>query len=73
MEQILTLTEREINLIRYALEKEHDRLAKELITETERSVAVGEEGFSEEASALISHRESLARRIHQISKLLKKI
>lgn len=73
MEQTLTLTEREMNLVRYSLNQEHDRLAKALITETDRSIVAGEEGFSEEVSALISHRESLVRRLHQISELLKKI
>ena len=75
MEQTLTLTEREVNLVRYSLEQEHDRLAKELLTATERSILVDEKSFPEEtsASALTSHRESLARRIHQISELLKRI
>ena len=73
MEQVLTLTEREMNLVRYSLEQEHDRLAKELITETERSIAADEKEFPDEAFSLACHRESLTRRILQITELLKKI
>lgn len=75
MEQTVTLTEREVNLIRYSLEQEHDRLAKELLTEIERLISADEKSLTEEAPALAlkSHRESLARRVYQVSELLKKI
>ena len=73
VEQTLTLTEREMNLVRYSLNQEHDRLAKELLTETERSILIDEKEFPDEAFSLACHRESLVRRIHQISELLKKI
>lgn len=73
MEQTLTLTEREVNLVRYALEKEHDYLAKELLTATERWCAASENGFYGTTAELKTGMEETTRRINEVSELMKKI
>lgn len=72
MEQTLTLTEAELNIVRYSLEQEHDRLAKELFAATERWIVADKQGLPE-TFAFACHRESLARRIQRVKDVLEKI
>lgn len=72
-EQVLNLTEREMNIVRYSLEQERDRLAKELITATNLWGAASEKGLSKGASRFRADMESARRKINEVSELLKKI
>lgn len=73
VEQTLTLTEREVDVVRYSLEQERDRLAKELITATNLLGAASEKGLSKGVSRFRADMESARRRINEVSELLKKI